>query len=86
VKYCKRTAKENRRLFKAIVSDFSSGRRNTPRSEKPRQARAIPKKPNRHVRFRKNTAGTRDSEKPRQARAIPKNHGRRGKGHPEIPL
>ena len=38
--------------------------------EKPRQARAIPKKHGRNVRFRKTTAGTCDSEKPRQARAI----------------
>jgi hypothetical protein len=46
-------------------------------SEKPRQARAIPKNQGRHVRFRKNTAGACDSEKPWQARAIPKKHGRR---------
>ena len=44
--------------------------------EKPRQARAIPKKHGRHLRFRKTMASACDSEKPRQARAIPKNHGR----------
>ena len=45
-------------------------------SEKPRQARAILKNHDMHVRFRKTTTGTCDSEKPRQARVIPKNHDR----------